>query len=109
MERQDVMSLTAIRLYGLPNSWAWAKAEAVHGGTLLEGNTVTINKNGKKVWTKPFQKMVITRDQMVETEKLWELENGKCFKCLGTGRELFGHNIETGPKYRPCTKCKAQP
>lgn len=104
----DWMSKAAQFKFNLPKEWQWAKCEAVHGGFIVEGNILNISKRGKKTFTKPLEKYIITNNDLILCKRDYELKTGKCSGCEGAGKICYGWDSVNGHLYRPCEKCKGK-
>ena len=105
---KDWMTETAKRLNpDLPEGWRWVKAEAIKGGTLLQGGVCGKTKTGKTTYpkAKDMDKVLITSEQIKETTKIYEQETGFCCECLGTGKYVYGHSLSLGQLIKACPTC----
>lgn len=96
--RIEWMNKTAIEKYNLPDNWKWGTAEAVKDGLILSGG---IDRS------RPFEKIILSNDDIIFCQDKYEKETGNCSQCSGTGQEIYGCHRDTGNKYRDCKECNA--
>lgn len=110
----DWHSLTAIKKYGQPEGWKWAKVEygdCPEGYCKLTGGIPRKIKRGprkgKHTWEETNTLWMKQTD--IEATKLeWESETGKCWQCSGSGKDLAGWNHKTGARFRTCGRCNGE-
>lgn len=104
----DIMSIAARQKHGLPSAWCWVQSEAITGGILLDGCIPDESKpRNRGRYPRPWQKVIITTEDLETARIAWERERNKCFECQGMGSEVYGHSIQSGWMRRPCVKCSA--
>lgn len=66
---------------------------------------------GKPNWDKKDKTTIrtayITLKEHADFVENWQIKTGLCSKCKGSAQEFWGWSADTGPKYRPCSKCGA--
>jgi hypothetical protein len=102
----DWFNIIARRKLPAGDDWQWRDSESVVGGFLLTGS-ISKEKNGKTVWSKPLQKVFISKDDIEAEHKKYTDTTGKCWNCEGTGQEVHGWSKERGIYCRPCRKCQS--
>jgi hypothetical protein len=102
----------------LPEGFEFYSWEAVDGSgsthiVILKGMVaplLTKGKNkGRPNWRKGDKStertFAVSSDQIKQFDDDYEAETGKCSKCEG-GQEWAGWSIDSGHRYRTCSKCK---
>ena len=69
------------------------KSGADKGGTTWRGVTM--------------RDCIVTRDEWHAERAAYEAETGACRECFGTGQYAFGWSVDTGLRYRACSRCNA--
>jgi hypothetical protein len=94
----------AVRKVGKPG-WTPYKWERVGDDLMMTGGIEGKFKNGKPKWSKPAQRVVVTKAEIAAEESRYEREHGRCRVCFGDGQEFTGWSAAEGVKYKPCTRC----
>lgn len=116
--RQPTPEQYAREFLGLPPEWRvyeW-KSLGVHPhyiGLTVTGSIPRAKRSGRYKGEPTWRDKVMERSLSVSTAQMdafrakWEAESGACHACLGTGHELHGWSLATGPRFRPCPRCNA--
>lgn len=109
----DWYNETAKRCHGKPTGWRWYSLDShdkppdffLCGGAVPLG----FKKSGRPKWppVKDCDLIWMKFSDVDETRRLWEIETGKCCKCLGTGQMNIGWSAAHGSEYGDCNKCNA--
>jgi hypothetical protein len=120
----DLLTLHARESLGMPEEWeayAWACLPRHQNGqkdwkpthfqvTGCIAPLITRGKNkGCRNWRKmdksTIRDFVVSIEDHKEWELNWELKNGKCRRCQGSGKTI-AKLTATEKTYRDCTRCK---
>jgi hypothetical protein len=97
-DKVDFVNLTVQRLHGKPPEWQWCSQDAHDmpedfirvGGEVPIGVFVRGKLKGHPKWPDKIEHVYVRNRDIEETERLWELETGKCSKCYGLGEVVRG-------------------
>ncbi len=114
MNQQEIdwYSLTAIKVYNLPEGWQYKvidKTKGPAGYIWLEGYVSTTYKRGEKKGQPrrtSKQGLWIKQADIQQYQKEWETLTGKCSQCNGTGKLLQAISPDE-EAYKECTACNA--
>lgn len=117
-QRQPTAEQHAREVYSLGAEWQAYKWEAEGdretGYLVLTGGVfrrrITRGKrkgevNFKKPEPNTLRTLVIPNVLHRAWRAQWQIETGYCAECEGTGQSWAGWGINTGNRYRQCTKC----
>ena len=109
----DIHAITARRVHGLPDDWQ----PRIYGcldrdlGFYLRGAVPvgTYSRGPRKGRPKfpplgQLQRVVITQEEVLQTQIQWEHETGLCCRCGGSGQQVKSTGIN-GTTYRTCIQC----
>ena len=112
--KPDFWNLAVRRKHGVSPEWQWCTLNsanmpedfvqvtgAVPVGTISKGP-----RKGRSKWPKQLQTFCVRRADVECEMRQFEVESGKCAKCLGEGVEPFSWCKTEGTKYRPCSRCQ---
>ena len=118
MSAPDVHAITARRVHGLPKEWLPCVYECLDRdlgfaltGAIPIGAYSRGPRKGRPKWPpkRDMQRVVITMDEVRETQIQWERENGLCCRCGGSGQTLKSTGVRDGVvfrAYRTCIGCE---
>lgn len=97
------------KLLNLSDSFEWVNAERVGENsiiTLQEAYIKTKGKaKGKKGWRGEKVRCIISFAEVEAFRVDWERINGVCWRCEGTGQEMYGITMNNERLFRQCTRC----
>ena len=118
MSAPDIHAITARRVHNLPDEWRPCIYESLDRdlGFALTG-AVPIGiysrgpRKGRPKWPpkRDLQRVVITTDEVRQTQIQWENETGKCCRCGGSGDQEKSVSVKDGAvqrTYRTCIGCE---
>lgn len=100
----------AARKAGNKPGWAPFKITRIGSGNdvLISGAVPTgKRRDGRPKWTKPFDEVCVTEDELRAEKKRYEAETGNCALCEGSAQQFSGWSIGGGNRYEPCRVCRA--
>lgn len=100
----------AWRKAGRIPGWKAFYFEAIGDDELIKGGVpavVTRGPNkGRRTWRNvAVTSVVISRSEMVEEERRYVAQTGKCASCLGKGEMVFSWTKDKGFQMRQCPQC----
>lgn len=73
-------------------------------GLLITGAIPLDDPPQRGRWKQPPEQVLVSADELRAWEHHYEVETGKCSVCDGSGQVWNGYNIETGHRYRTCSR-----
>lgn len=94
------------------DTFSFFSSEVAEGGFILTGATSSGvrtkgRRKGQPRWDGETHAVIVSRQDVVDAESAYERDTGMCHRCLGNGKEWYGWGVETGNRYRDCSRCGA--
>lgn len=120
--RIDFFNLYAVQKAGMPVGWRWFSSEVLnyqaarkYQSFLLCGAVVPNIEKGKYAGQPKWKGRDKNNDRSFSVSvpaleafyREWEIAEGKCHTCLGTGEAWAGWSKAEGTRYKPCPRCGA--